>query len=266
VGTTPVGWVTTKIDLSFDGIARSYLLSRPAHISAARLPVLVELHGCCVTPAEEEQRSGFMAVAGPAILVYPAGIGESWNAGSCCYPAHAKDVDDVGFLTAVVRQVEDTIDMGPVYLAGYSNGGKMALTMACARPHLFAAVAVYGAVSAAPCAGPPPVSMLEVASTDDPDLAIGPGSTLHSVGGFVQPTLDAQVDAYIAADKCKETETMTSEGTLTSWLWAHCAAGRRVQLSLYTGGGHGWPRGGNGTPSAEQVMWAFFSATGGADS
>jgi polyhydroxybutyrate depolymerase len=249
------------VSLEFDGLARSYLISRP-EVSTTTLPVLVELHGCCISPGDEEKRNGFMRVTGPAILVYPAGIGQSWNTDSCCKTAHTAGVDDVGFLSAVVRSVRTSplAARGPVYLAGYSNGGKMALRLACVAPQLFDAVAVYGAVSASPCVAPRPISMLDMASIGDSEVALGSSSSARNKDGAAKPTVVGQVASYRAADGCAPAGVITVLGDLASTLWAHCLRRERVQLSVYSGGGHGWPEGSGETPSAEGVMWAFFTS------
>ncbi|MFG2041558.1 alpha/beta hydrolase family esterase [Dactylosporangium sp. NPDC048998] len=261
----PVRWTQTTVPIVVDGLPRSYLLARPWPAGAARLPVLVTLHGCCVTPEYEQQRGGFADVTGPAILVYPAGIGQSWNAGNCCGPAQAGAVDDVAFLTAVVDNVLDTqpdAASDRVFLVGYSNGGKMALRMACAAPRRFAAVASYAAVSSMPCPNPAPTSLLEIAATGDPELTIGSGGTTHTLNGYLQPTVDAQVDQYRRANRCPGTPITHARGSLTTSTWLRCGTGRSVQLAVYQGGSHDWPQGDDVTPSGAQVIWAFFSIVG----
>jgi polyhydroxybutyrate depolymerase len=261
----PPAWVTTTGTLLVTGLTRSYLLSRPAGPSPARLPVLVELQGCCVPVELEQQRSGFLGVTGPAIVVYPAGSGptggQGWNAGTCCHDAQAAGADDVGFITTLVQHILATqpdAAADQVYLAGYSNGGKMAFRMACAQPRLFAAVASYGAVNAQPCPQPAPVSLLEVASTGDPELTIGPGAPPQVVNGYTEPTVDEQVDLYRRVDGCPTRTATRTQGSLTITTWAPCTTRQDVQLALYRGGDHSWPAGDATTPSAEQVIWNFF--------
>jgi polyhydroxybutyrate depolymerase len=257
--------VTTVHTLRFDGLLRSYVLIRPTQVSTTKRPVLMVLHGSAVTPQMEIARTDFKAVAAGAILVYPAGYDESWNAGACCGGAQKAGVDDVGFLEAVLHQVltsQPDASAQRVYVAGYSNGGKMALALSCADPHAFAGVGVYGAVSVAPCAHVPAVSLIEVASTGDPELTIGPGGTPHTAGSFVQPTVVGQTDAYRVASGCTSTSATTVVGRLQQTTWSGCPDGRRVSLALYRGGDHGWPSGDSRTPSAEAVIWSFFTKVG----
>ena len=48
-----------------------------------------------------------------------------------------------------------------VYLVGYSNGGKLAWSLACGHPALFAAVATYGAVPLTPCPASPAAAVAD---------------------------------------------------------------------------------------------------------
>jgi poly(3-hydroxybutyrate) depolymerase/peptidoglycan/LPS O-acetylase OafA/YrhL len=260
----PVDWITTDVSLTYDGLTRSYLVTAPPEKAGTRLPVLMVLHGRSVTPQFEEDRTDFEAVTGPAILVYPAGYGESWDAGLCCSVAAADHVDDVGFLTTVLRDVlrsRPDAMASRVYLTGYSNGGRMALTMACDEPHLFAAVAVYAATSSEPCATLPATSFLMVASTGDPELTLGPGGTPQTIGSYTQPTVTGQVEQFRSADRCAATSSSTTTPGLTRTAW-RCADGRHVGLDLYQGGSHSWPTGSATTPSAEAVIWSWFAGLG----
>jgi polyhydroxybutyrate depolymerase len=225
----------------------------------------VVLHGRHVTPQVEESRMDFRDVAGPAILVYPAGYGESWNAGLCCSVAFDRHVDDVGFLTTVVHQVlkaEPGADAGAVYLAGYSNGGRMALRLACSDAPLFAGVAVYAATASYPCDQVDPTSVLMMASTGDPDVTVGPGGRPHTIGTFVQPTVTAQAGIYRKADGCSTAAITDVRGTMTQTTWSSCSEHQGVSLAVYRGGGHAWPAGCGTTPSGQAVMWAWFAHLG----
>jgi polyhydroxybutyrate depolymerase len=256
-------WVRTTVSITVAGLARSYLVVRPTDSGTASLPVLMELHGCCTTPDVELDRSGFLDVTGPAILVYPAGYEKHWNAGACC---GATKADDVAFLTAVVKQVlarQAGADARRVYLVGYSNGGRMAYRMACERPRLYAAVAVFGAVNAKACPVPAPVSLLVAAGTADPELAISATAARHTVRGYLEPTVEEQVGQLRRANGCRAAPATTTAGKLTSTTWTDCVSGDLVQLSLYAGGDHAWPQADGATPAVAQVIWTFFQRARG---
>ena len=46
------------------------------------------------------------------VIVYPLGVGRSWNAGGCCLPASGTGIDDVGYLNAVQKTVTVTVADG----------------------------------------------------------------------------------------------------------------------------------------------------------
>jgi polyhydroxybutyrate depolymerase len=260
-----VDWVTTTGSVAVDGVTYRYRVTRPAVPGPVPLPVVMVLHGQGASPALEEARTGFPTVTGPAVLVYPTGYDASWNAGFCCGAAYAAQVNDAAGLVAVLDAVwrtEPEASRRAVYLAGYSNGGKMALTLACRRPDLFRAVAVYGATAAAPCVPTPPMSVLELAGTKDPEVTVGPAGPRPMEHGFAAPTVVGEADTYAAADRCEAPPTTAAAGSLRLTVWSRCADGRRVALGLYLGGTHTWPDGGGGTPSAAAVMWAFFRSLG----
>jgi polyhydroxybutyrate depolymerase len=241
---TATTWTRRTVTLTVDGEVRSYLVLRPAGV-AGPLPVLMELHGALATPELEADRSGFVS-ATPAILVYPAGYGQSWNDGICCHLAAQVHVDDVAFLTAVTRQVlatEPGADPTAVYLVGFSNGAKMVYRMACAEPGLFTAYAVYGAVASAPCARAAPVSLLLLWTTADPE---SPAAQVA-----------AQLAVYRDADGCTSGGRTGGTAEATTTVWTGCLGGTLVQGVRYNFGGHAWPA------SAAATIWGFFRRAGG---
>jgi polyhydroxybutyrate depolymerase len=259
--TTPTDWTTTNQALTAGGIARRYLLVRPAALSKTALPVVVVLHGRNATPEIEEQRTGLPALVGPAILVYPAGYQESWNAGACCAGAHAAGVDDVAFLGAVVHRVltsQHDAAAGRVFLVGFSNGGKMAFRLACAEPDVFDAVAVVGAVPVSACEHPPAVPFAELAFDSDPLLTLTPGEPHKAVNGFSQASIEEEAAALRAANACRGDGREEVLGTLTVTRWTDCQTGKAVELGVYQGHIHVWPAGDAVTPSAGQAIWTFF--------
>jgi polyhydroxybutyrate depolymerase len=259
----PVPWVAATHQIAVGGLGRSYLVLRPS-VSRGPLPVLVVLHGRLATPQQEAQRTGFPSVTGPAVVVYPAGYGTSWNAGACCGLAHAAGVDDVDFIAAVVRQVlssEPDVSPRTVFLAGYSNGGKLAYRLACAEPQLFTAVAAVGAVAVAPCSDARPVAFMAVANSGDPELSLGAAPQLH-VDGYAELSVDAQVNQRARANGCQGPAPSSAHGSLTLTGWTGCQQGSPVALAVYRAATHAWPPGDPSTPSATRVIWDFFQSVG----
>ena len=67
---------------------------------------------------------------------FPNGVGNSWNIGRCCSTAQTQNVDDVGFVRAIIKQLQTDacIDPRRVYASGCSNGGGMSYKLACDAP------------------------------------------------------------------------------------------------------------------------------------
>ena len=252
----------TEHHLWVDGRDRWYLLHVPAGGRSGPRPVLVILHGRGMAPAAMATMSGFGRAAPAAVLVYPAGVSGSWNAGACCGPARVMGVDDVRFLKAVIARVVATVphaDRRAVYVVGYSNGGRLAYRMACEAPASVAGVAAVEAAPVAPCPlGHGPVPLLVVGSTGDPLVRLGPGRPPQVINGFAVPALADVVAEWRGIDGCGPTPVVRSAGSLASVFWSRCSGGARVGFDVYSANGHSWPRGRPGTPAADQEISAFF--------
>ena len=134
--------------LDHAGRTRTWHAYLPARRAPAPALVLV-LHGSSGDWAQA--RGGYayafdeLAETEPFIPVYPDGFEGHWNdcrkAGP--YAANTLDVDDVGFLRALVARfaAEHGADRTRVFATGISNGGQMALRLALEAPELVRAAA-----------------------------------------------------------------------------------------------------------------------------
>ena len=102
------------------------------------------LHGGFGTGDQAERDYNWDAEAdgGHFLVAYPDGLGRAWNAGSCCGEPQRTNLDDVGFITTMVSDIEQQIPIDParVYVTGMSNGAMMALRLGC-QTDVFAAIA-----------------------------------------------------------------------------------------------------------------------------
>jgi polyhydroxybutyrate depolymerase len=258
------GTTTTTVTLDVSGLSREYQVIRPVQPVAPRIPALVVLHGVNASVDYEEQRDGLVPVAaeGQAILVYPAGYQESWNAGVCCDPAMSAGVDDVGFLEQVIQQIsgDPGVDSARISLVGFSNGGRMAYQVDCADPGLVTTVIAILAVPVTPCSTSTPVSLLAIAAADDPEVPYGSGT--GAVEGLTAIT--DVVSAWRGRDGCTDTTTANSTaGQLVTAAWGDCRWGTQVELATYSTGGHVWQWGDGTTPSMGRLIWSFSVASQG---
>jgi len=257
----PDGVTPTTASITEGTTVRTYDLFSPPE-GTGRVPVLVVLHGRKTSLRLEESRDGLVQLAhqGKATVVYPAGYGQSWNAGACCGPAQAAGVDDLSFLTDLIRNVGSRPDVSVVYLVGYSNGGRMAYDLVCAHPKLVSSFVVVAAVPVVACAPGAPVSLLEMVGSVDPILAYDAKAPRLHINGYPEPTVTDQVALWRKRDGCTIKASSQTTGTFLLQTWSHCNGGSVVALGTYEGAGHAWPTGGGGVPSAADVLWRFLTA------
>jgi polyhydroxybutyrate depolymerase len=191
--------------LEHGGRRRTWIAYLPAR--AATHPTLViALHSSMGTGERARASFGYdfdlLADQHGFIAVYPQGYEGHWN--DCKvkgpYAAKRENIDDVGFLHALVDRFVKDHDADParVYVAGISNGGSMTLCLALQTPGFARAYAAVVASVPAPenMAVTPkgqPVSILFMNGTDDPiNPWQGGDVVLWPVLGNRGPVLSAQ--------------------------------------------------------------------------
>jgi len=243
--------------LEAGGLDRSYVVTAPVAAMPKSSPVIVMLGGVNASVNLEMSRDNLLqyAYSGQAELVYPVGYKESWNAGGCCGKAATHNVNDVAFIKAVVAAVDPGHEH-PIYLVGYSNGGRMAYEMACSAPGLFDGIAVAKADPDAGCVITKPVTILTIAALDDTAVPYQPGDK-----GKESPAATVQSADLRTLDGCTSTSTAVQHSAMTLTTWTGCSSGTRVGFAVYDTGGHNFPPPVGKTPSASQIIWSFFTKT-----
>jgi polyhydroxybutyrate depolymerase len=256
---------------------RTYLLYRPAQLSRQTpVPLVVMLHGGFGSGSQAKSSYGWDGQAEQQgfVVVYPDGIGRSWNAGGiCCGPALRKNIDDLGFLTRLIDAVSksENIDPKRVYLTGMSNGAAMAYRYACEGTIPVAAIGPVAGSFSYTCANPHPVSLIAIHGLDDQHIPFAGGAGTKGVTNGSWIPVQQSLDAFRSADTCQP-PTSKKEGVLQTVI-SNCAQGREVALYTIEGAGHQWPGGkakkglvqrmlGADQPStaldATATLWSFF--------
>lgn len=110
-----------------------------------RRPLVVAMHGGFGTGAVFEEQARFAPAADrhDYLVAYPNGVWRAFNAGTCCGKPAEDNIDDVGFVAALVEKVSGRycVDRDRVYGTGFSNGAMLTHRIACERPDLFTAIA-----------------------------------------------------------------------------------------------------------------------------
>jgi poly(3-hydroxybutyrate) depolymerase/surface polysaccharide O-acyltransferase-like enzyme len=241
-------------------MTRSYTVLTPAKKTLpASAPIIMVLSGLNSEQNQEIGRDQLTsyAQAGDAELVYPLAYRESWNAIGCCSWAAQAAVNDVGFIQALVKKV-DPGNERPIYLMGYSNGGRLAYTLACKDPLLFDGIAAVKADPMPWCDISVPQKILQVASTDDTDVPWSTGEKGH----FREvPAAQVENTTLRYEDQCSAKSVSSHQGNMTLTTWPDCLNGSSVSFAVYTAGVHSYPRPPVSYPAASQVIWAWIHNT-----
>ncbi len=245
---------STNHFLTFGGLDRSYRLYLPEGLQIPA-PLVVMLHGGFGSAAQAERAYGWDQLADSAkfAVAYPDGEGRAWNThGGCCGRPGRTNVDDIGFISAVVDDVGSNIgiDTDRVYATGISNGGMMSYALAC-NTGMFAAIGPDSATQLDGCSAPHPTSVMHIHGTDDRMIRYDgePGVGVARIDGPAVPDLNA---FWRGVDRCAPPATSTDGPVTTST--ADCADTRSVVLTTVAGGGHEWPA------FATAALWQFFAA------
>jgi len=283
--------ITKPGDYSFTidhaGLARSYLVHVPRSYDPAKpTPLLMAFHGGGGTmyfQADDEnyglisksESAGFIAVFPNGYSRFPEGKLATWNAGTCCAQARDRNIDDVGFVRAVIANLRRQLDIDArrIYATGMSNGGLLTYRLACELTDVFSAIAAVAATdNTRSCSPTRAIAVLEIHARNDDHVLFNGGA---GAGAF--------------RDESKVSDFRSVPETISRWTrqngcnappvrvlevpgaycerYSGCRDGVAVQLCVTETGKHSWPgarkvRDGKAPASqaisADDVMWDFF--------
>lgn len=252
------------------GLTRTYILHVPAgYDGASAMPLVLSFHPYGTNAKFMSDYVKFDALADQKgfVVVTPDGTGQPqyWNVRK--YQATA---DDVAFAKDLIAKIDASlcIDATRTYAAGYSNGGGMALRLACEMPERIAAIGVVAGTYLNCNANVPLIAFHGIA---DPVVAFE-GADSAPAGGESFPPIRRSVSEWAKMNSCDGLPTISRPAADVELSTFHrCREGDGGVL-LYTllGGGHTWP-GATDLPAASvgvtnhqidatKAMWDFFAA------
>lgn len=236
-------------------VARPYRVRAPA--AGAPVPLVVLLHGYGANGLAQDTYFGLgqLVPTRRFVLATPDGTLDAsnrrfWNATDACCDFARTGVDDVAYIRAIIDDAKAryAIDPNRVYVIGHSNGGFMALRIACELSDRVAAVmslAGAGFSDATRCRPSQPVHVLQVHGTLDATIQYNGGS-FPSVGSY--PGAERTVSDWAMRNGCGAMRQsagapMDLESTLagpetTRQAHAECRAGGSAELWTIQGGAH----------------------------
>ncbi len=269
---------TQTDSITVGAYTRTYTLRLPsAYDGITPLPLVIAMHGGFGSGLQLEEQSllSDKAELESFIVVYPDGVPNSlnirtWNAGGCCGYAMNNNIDDVGFINALLDTLiaENAIDTLRVYATGMSNGGFMSYRLACELSERLAAIApVSASMTIDVCTPTRSMPVLGLHSYLDDSVpylgGIGTGVSSH----YNSPQDSVQTAFAQHANCTVLNDTILDNTDMTLIRWHECDCQQEMVLYLTHDGGHSWPGGQPGTgigdpPSivinANDLMWDFF--------
>lgn len=237
---------------------RSYVARIPAGYNADRnYPVVIGMPGWQHSVETFRSYAGFDAEVGSeAIVVYPRAINLAWGGAPYASTSVSQDAD---FLRAMINDLGNaySINKNKVFAMGLSNGGGMALALACKAPDLVAGVASVAGAYYNPTTGgcsSTPVPTLIMHGTNDDTVGIN-GGVRHNAP---YRSVDYVFRQFQGKNDCAVTGTSVPGAigfNTTTFNSIGCKAD--TTFIRVDGGTHTWfPS----NPSAQQEAWKFFRA------
>jgi len=271
----------TTRTLNHDGRERSYIVYVPPTYDPTQpTPVVLVFHGGGGNAENARMMTGFDAIADAAgfIVVYPNGTGRrpdrllTWNGGRCCAYALEQNVDDVGFVRALLTDLGTVanVDTQRIYATGMSNGAIMSYRLACELGDVIAAIGPVAATqNLDACTPARPVPVLHIHGDADRHAPYAGGVGAESLVGIPFEPVETTIDFWVQQNGCAASPQVTQNDSIRHTVYSGCRQDAAVELYTVVGGGHAWPGGqpgwrGGDVPTTEldasQVIWNFFAA------
>jgi polyhydroxybutyrate depolymerase len=238
--------------------ARPFRLRAPAGADrTSPLPLVVLLHGYGANGMGQDAYFALSEQVTPRrfLLALPDGTLDAsgrrfWNATDACCDFARTGVDDVAYVRAILADVRGryAVDPGRVFVVGHSNGGFMALRLACELSDEIAAVvslAGAGWLDATRCRPSRPVSVLQVHGTVDAVIQFG-GGMIPNAGAY--PSAERTVGDWAARNGCGamragagdalDLESAVPGAETTREAHGGCMPGGAAELWSIRGGAH----------------------------
>ena len=282
------GCITTKQSIIYDGRTRTYLLHIPPQYDDSKsFPLVIALHGGGGNSKNMMEKTGFNNLSDEKgfIVVYPDGVGRfknrllTWNAGYCCGYALDNNIDDVGFIRALIENLQENfnIDLKRIYITGHSNGGMMTYRLGAELSDIIAAIApVAGTIGGKETENSSlyiipepiyPVSVIALHGLLDEHVPYNGGHGNNSSGSRIDLSVNESISFWVEHNECITTPNrkISDSGNIIIDYYLNGKNESEVVLVTIMNGGHWWP--GSDKDSTEdqeingtEINWEFFES------
>ncbi len=271
-----------RYTLEHRGRERWYLVyAPPSYKAGTPAPLVLNLHGGAGNPNQQRDDSGMNAVADANgfLVVYPAGSGRlkdrflTWNIGEGDTYAVQQNIDDIGFLRAVIDEVARnfSVDRKRIYATGFSQGAFMCYRLACEAAAQIAAIApVSGVMLGTGCRPSRPVSIIHFHGVNDPNVAYAGGIGEKAHDKIPRRSVEDTIAWWLKHNGLSDAPTREArKGRAAMKAYGPGANGAEVVLWTLEDGGHTWPGGASSLPErmvgpvnkdiqASALIWEFL--------
>lgn len=281
--TTDDSWVspqafTKRFTFRHDGHERHYFLHIPDNLPNGA-PLVIVMHGYTGNASHIMEYSGLNQVANENrfVVAYPQGLRDHdgqhfFNVGYDFHTDDDSDVDDLGFIKALVTHLQETYSLSHdnVFATGMSNGGDMSYLLACEASDVFKAIApVAGMILESiynTCTPENPMPVFEIHGTQD-YVTYWDGDINNEDGWGAYLDIPTMMNFWVTLnglelyDSIDLEDSNTNDGSMVVFerYWSDSTV-HEVWLYKVVGGGHDWPgANGNMDVNVSTDIWRFFS-------
>lgn len=229
------------------GMTRDYILHIPENLGRKdKWPVIIAVHPSFATGDDFERISKLDKAkdADEFVIAYPTGYVRSWNWGPCCGKANQANLDDNGFLRAVLADIKTVAPVEDrAYFVGFSNGAMMAYDMLCEDSDIVAGLAVTGAtipMNARTCNPSHPVPVFHFHGEFDPFSPYNGGMSAFERAGEIASVPEG-ISFLAGKNSCTADKTVKLTKDVSCVVHTGCAGGAEVELCKVPDMGHYWP-------------------------
>ncbi|MCI0712030.1 MAG: hypothetical protein L0154_17885 [Chloroflexi bacterium] len=275
---------TTIIEIEHDGFTYEVRVYVPSTYDAStEIPLMLAFHPGFSSAEAMQRLTAFdtLAEESGVIIAYPDSIVGYWDYGGGLSEWEAvNDVrDHLGYAENVYETLLKQYAISDVYMAGFSNGSRMVMRLACEHPDWFAGAGVVAAgISSevmAACLEDASIPIYYEHGTGDETVPFE-GKPLTDGGQIISHALSAtdMTTFWAMQNQCElepvitDLEDPNPDDMVIVWeiLFDACATGHNVVFYAMLGGGHSW----SGAVTLLQVedhvpshntsegMWSFF--------
>ncbi len=283
------GCVNIRRSFEHDGLERTYLIHIPKSYDDDTLtPLVIVFHGGGGNAKNIEEVTNFSQKADEEgfIVVYPDGTGKlkrkllTWNAGFCCGYALDNNIDDVGYIRALITHLQETYTIDPtmIYATGISNGGVMTYRIGAELSDIFAAIAPVAAQIGGQATKQEklwripepdyPVSVMAFNGMNDSRVPYN-GGTSNGTHVYYWMSTNDSISFWVEQNQCISFPERNRSESDNIIIDTYHGGKNNTVVSLVTivNGTHSWPGGQKGYEdgaeptkeiSATDMMWEFF--------